>query len=249
MKTSNLIFGLCFMASSTFGQINLENSYTSDCLLDSPIAFNVESGTKFYNLSSSENKVKIYNSSHTLEKSISLSITTGFSLEKIYLPCDKLFNSDSKIEFIAVVRSDTETKMILFDEDGANLKDFGSRWEAYYIKTMDNTFKLITISGDKSTPTYDVYSLPGVLSETQQILLNKKELKAFPNPVSDELKVNNILKNGENSLLEIFNESGIKVLQKNISSNEDIIRIDVSSLKAGLYIYKINNSTDKFIKR
>ena len=142
MKTKNLIIGLCFTASSAFSQINLENSYTTDCYIDNAMAFNVESGTKFYNLKSSENRVMIYSKSHVLEKDITLTIASGFYLQKIILPCDKLFNTDSKIEFLAVFRSDSESdieiKMILFNEDGSNLKDFGNRWDAFAIKTSDN---------------------------------------------------------------------------------------------------------------
>jgi hypothetical protein len=80
-----------------------------------------------------------------------------------------------------------------------------------------------------------------------QVITNK-ELKIYPNPVSDELQIQNA---DQNSTIEIFNLSGKLVLTKKFDVDNNTL--NVGSLKAGMYILKASESNRtllvKFIKK
>lgn len=251
MKVKSLILALILCASTAFAQINLENTYSTDGDDAVYFSFAIENEYFFYTLNASESVVKIYNSSHVLYKTITLPIDAGYTLEKIYLPTDKLFNLDSKIEFIALFSGETDSKMILFNEDGTNLKDFGAdRWSAYSVKVSSNMFKLITVASSKMSPfSYDVYSLPGTLTELQESILKSQYVMAFPNPAKDIITISNISQNKSFSIIEIFDENANLVQQIELNPNQSNVNIDISSFKRGLYLYKTNNTSGKFIKQ
>ncbi|CAN1562010.1 Secretion system C-terminal sorting domain [Flavobacteriaceae bacterium] len=240
------------ISSLSFGQITLEHTYTTEGFNNYPksYAFHTDNGLFYYTINSLENKVLIYNPSHILFKTANLNVGIGYTINTIYLATDKLFNSNSKIEFIVVSRNGTpnSSKMTLFDEDGANLFEFGDRWEANFIKNSDTSFKLI-VSTDKDSPNnYDIYSLPGTLSIIQQQTFNKNQFFGYPNPASNKITIINNLKEGENGLLEIFDINGKRIMEKNVLGNETEINLDVANFENGVYIYKLNGKTNRFIK-
>lgn len=117
------------------------------------------------------------------------------------------------------------------------------------IKTADNIYKLITFTqNDSDIVDYDVYSLPGT---TLDVVENSfaNESFSFPNPSSSRMAIKTSLVKGESSMLEVFDISGKKVIEKNVTSDNGQIDLDVSSLSGGMYIYKIKNQTNKFIKK
>jgi hypothetical protein len=72
---------------------------------------------------------------------------------------------------------------------------------------------------------------------------------AYPNPARDELTVQ-LLKAGTG--LSIYNISGALVLYRSLSPTDKIVRLNVSVLKPGMYILKLNSSSNtgqyKFLK-
>ncbi|ATN07351.1 hypothetical protein CRN76_19115 [Chryseobacterium indologenes] len=80
---------------------------------------------------------------------------------------------------------------------------------------------------------------------TQEIQLDNK-LSAYPNPTNKTLNIMNP-KNGANKVL-VYDASGKLVINKSFSFNEDKIAIDVETLTKGVYIYKIDELSSKFIK-
>jgi PKD repeat protein len=79
-------------------------------------------------------------------------------------------------------------------------------------------------------------------------IAESKELQLYPNPVSDELF---ILNADQNSTVEVYNLSGKLVLTRKLETDNNLL--NVSTLKAGLYILKANGnqrtSLVKFIKK
>ena len=80
---------------------------------------------------------------------------------------------------------------------------------------------------------------------------NKNELLVYPVPVSDV--INLVLpQNSKSKLIVLYNAFGQIVLQKSISSSEDIITLDVSNLGAGIYTLQVigeQNFVKKIIKK
>ena len=70
----------------------------------------------------------------------------------------------------------------------------------------------------------------------------------FPNPVSNELNISNIR---EKAAISIYDLNGRLLLSKTSGIND--VKIDVSQLKKGIYIIKVNDDhsirTSKMIKQ
>lgn len=249
--TFSLFLGL-FFSITAFAQVTLEHSYTGDGGNDHPkaYAFFTDSGINYYTFDSELNKVYFYNSSHILFKTVDVNVSSDYKLIQIYLVTDKLFYSDNKIEFITnSVNYPLPSKMTLYNEDGTNLYEFGERWQAEIVKNSNIDYKLIVVSSEKFSPIfYDVYTLTGTLSESQQGNLAKTNFYSFPNPTSNKISFTTDTVNGNSTKLEIFDNSGKRVFEKNMTVNDNKIEIDVTELASGIYIYKLDGRSNKFIK-
>lgn len=244
---------VCIVSSVAFGQITLEHAYTTDGYNNSvkTYGFHTDSGLYYYTMNETQGKVLIYDSSHNLYKSVTLNLGADFRIRAVYLATDKLFNTNANIEFIVVSDSNSSflNKMTLFDEDGANLFEFGDRWDAACFKNSDTNYKLITATEKDSPNLYEVYNLPGTLSVAQQEMLLGNPFFGFPNPASNSIAIVNSLPNGENDKLEVFDNNGKKVIEKNVTGNNAEIYLDIENLNSGVYIYKLNGQTNRFIKK
>ncbi|PXY44294.1 T9SS type A sorting domain-containing protein [Flavobacterium hydrophilum] len=249
------ITALLLMSSVSFSQVTFEQSYTiaQDEGGDQTYFFNTETGS--YHYAFDENNVlKIYTDSHTVFATINLPVDAGYSVNNLYLFSDKLFNSDNLIEFLLVTSSNSSGtyKMRLLNQNGTVLQELGDKNEALIVKTVSNNYKLITEKGYSVSNSYftakDVYALTGTLGTNQANMLSKKSI-AYPNPVKDILNVTNPSNKTENTDIKIYSTTGKLVLEKNISNEkEDFIKLDVSALQSGVYVYRINELNSKFIK-
>jgi Secretion system C-terminal sorting domain len=256
-----IILGLIAIISNlSFGQVTLEHSYNTSSQGFGErysFAFNTESGLNHFTYEQSTKTFKIYNESHSLTNTFVAQIPSnyeiysdGFSFYGV-LATDKLFNTNNSIEFlIALVNTTTwEYKFILMDDSGVILQEFNDRSKFGGIyKTSTGNYKFILKKVTANSSIVDVYSLPGTLSVNQQQLLGNN-FKSYPNPTENVINISNNLSNGENSTLEIFNINGQKVMQETVSGNQGEINLDVTDLNEGVYIYKLNGQSNRFVKK
>lgn len=78
---------------------------------------------------------------------------------------------------------------------------------------------------------------------TQEIGANEKNMKLYPNPSSDFIRIQSVSKSLS---VKIYNLSGQTVLSGTYKSDENI---DVSKLEKGVYLVQANGVTIKFIKK
>lgn len=239
------------ITSLTFGQVTLEHSYTSEMGYDGNNVFYTQNGISYYTFNTTTNAISFYNSTHTLITTTNIPTDANYQPNGIFLITDKLFNSDNSIEFILLSQNTNYPangldywKMTLYNDAGTVIQQFGNKTVASVKKGNADTYKLVV----SSPGVYDVYSLTGTLTVQQQTLLNKSSF-AFPNPTSDNITISSKLSNGETATLEVFSINGTKVVEKEITGNDTGINVDVSNLSSGVYIYKINGETNKFIKK
>ena len=90
----------------------------------------------------------------------------------------------------------------------------------------------------------DAFKDLGIQNVEDNNFLKNENFKIIPNPTKKFLKIE--LNSQDDHLLLIFNIIGEKLIE--ISNYKDMQKIDVSKLKNGIYIIKINNSEHKFIK-
>lgn len=229
----------------------LENTYSTDYYGKGiNYSFIINDELNFYTLDRATNKIRFYDSSHNLTKTITINIQSGWDIRYIYLITDKLFNTDSKLEFLVESRqpNDAYTDLTVFNEDGVEGITFEIVDDFKLIKTPDNTYKLITFSQipvNNGKYEYKVYALDGTLDANQEDLLSKSIIQ-YPNPTSNKLHLKNIKITESQNLLKVFTINGKEVIEKKLNQNETYI--DVSNLSNGVYYYKIGNYTNKFVK-
>lgn len=255
-----IIFGIIAtvsISSFSFAQATLEHSYqTTKFQSDETNAFLTDTGLKYYTLNNSTGTLLIYDDLHSLIKTVNIPIPGGYSLNYLYIITDKLFNTDPLIEFIISFTNNNADDPFIFtliNENGTILQQFGDKIKAYVVKGTNNSFKLITVSNVPSQNNgfydYDIYSLPGTTLNILQNELPENYFFGFPNPAEYKIAITNNLQNGENGTLEVFDENGKKVIKKNVIGGNSEINLDVTELSNGVYIYKLNGQTNRFIKK
>lgn len=79
---------------------------------------------------------------------------------------------------------------------------------------------------------------------------NKLQISnAYPNPANNDFTVEYKIKNAQTANIEILNILGSKVLVQEISTNDNRIKLDISTLKAGVYFYNIIVDGNKEISK
>lgn len=148
-----------------FSQIVLEHSFVENDLESGQggFPFNTEDGLQFYYLNGSD--LNIYKSDYSIYKTLELKPLDGFKNVGIMMISDKLFNLDSKIEFLAIHYSETKYQMNLMDEDGQILKEFGDYMTCFTVEHQGDTKVILRKqnfdSSGKSSLQDDIYDVPG----------------------------------------------------------------------------------------
>lgn len=258
-----IIFGLIATASISnlsFGQATLENTYTTkDVNYQQSNAFKTDAGLNYYTVEGT-NVMKIYNSTHNLTNTITIPIDSGYELNGIFGASDKLFNTDALTEFLVFTLIENASgrtyKLTLINQNGTILQQLGNRGDAQIIKGTTGNYKLITIKSlfdtvpNSANNLYDVWSLPGTSLGTVLLNKNASSFLGFPNPTENQITITNNLENGQSGTLEIFDVNGKKVIQRNVIGEENgKINLDTTELSNGIYIYKLNGQTNRFIKK
>lgn len=164
-----LLIGLSFNACH--GQITLEKTFSDSEFVVSQSGYFGPNPSTEYLITFDENNqsLNFYDSDYRLYKSVTNFFDgNAISCMPTYLSRN-LFNSDNKLEFIALTSNKDGVNTIkLINEDGRIIKDFGSAASAYCIK-IKNKIKLLVnkveISYDPTNPgatyTSELYSVPG----------------------------------------------------------------------------------------
>lgn len=236
------------ISNFSFGQVTLEHSYSNPSSISTDdlfFTFNSATGINYYTFNTTTNIIQVYNENHILTNTFTVPNTAGYIPVNVMVT-DKLFNNDNAFEFLITLSNYPNDKMILVNDSGTQIQEFINRSFAKIVKNNTGAYKLIV--KNTAANIVDIYSLPGTLSANQQNLVSNK-IVAYPNPTNDVINITNKYSNSTNNLLEVFNIKGQKVIEQNISNNINVISLDVSDLSSGVYIYKLNGETNKFIKK
>lgn len=257
-----LLFSSAIIATNfAFGQITLEHSFNTS----EQITAYSKDETIYISFIPTDNKLNIYNADFSLRKTVNIPMPANYEYiwangEGEFSVSKHVFNTDDKYEFLVTITySDVNlksfSKLLLINEDGQLLKDFhpnageinyrGYSQIFHDISNNKNKFIVNNVIAEGYKEQYDVYSLPTSELTTKEIKFQSK-LQAFPIPTNKILNVINP-QNGVNKI-EVFDTTGKLVLNKNISTSENKILLDVENLPNGVYFYKIGNLTSKFIK-
>ena len=215
-------------------------------------------GYKYYLMDVPNAQCRIYNTDHSLYKTINCAVPGGCYLYDIKFLSEKLFDSDAGIELLYTyykyypTSEHYEYDSKIINEDGSQQVFIDGSLYNYIHKTDENTFKLFSYCYDFSVfpekVWTDIYSLPGTpvvsavfTQQSPEILLN-----AFPNPATQSLKVAYTLPEKVNqATLHLIDNSGKQVGQFLVDNHTDHLQLDVSHYQSGVYHYFIRYGNTK----
>jgi hypothetical protein len=250
-KTILLIAAILSFALTTKSQITLENIYSKGY---ATLANLTTGGYKYYVLDKSANQIIVYNTNHSIFKTINITPPSGTYMYSYpsYLS-DNLFSTDNLIEFgITYYNTNPpfDSRTIIYNELNTVLLTLNNT-ESYQILNISGNFKLhrYASSNDSSS----VYSLPGTLpcdacggptGLVENGNNNNSLPNAYPNPTKDELtipyKFNGKDKNG---IIFMYDVNGKLIKEYKVDSTFDSLIIETGEFSAGTYFYKLVTSS------
>ena len=215
-------------------------------------------GYKYYLMDVPAGQCRIYNTDHSLFRTINCNIPNGFYLSDIKFISEKTFDADAGIELLCTyymynsAKSYYEYNSKIINDDGSALVTIDGSLYNYINKTGENAYKLFSYCYDYSvTPEKvwtNIYSLPGSPAVSAFSIKNDPDilLNAFPNPASQSLKVAYVLPENINlATLHLIDNSGKQVEQFEVDSHTDHLMLDVSRYQSGVYHYFIEYGNTK----
>ena len=161
-----------------FGQINLEHTYFESNVQRINLEY---SGEKYYEFKNSTNELLLYNSDHSLWKTIVLPVSGSnqFTPTRIFNVSETLVNSDNNVEVIFSYYNNTttgyETKII--SENQTIITTITDSFWVHIDKIEGLSSKLITLSNSSSNPLSKVYSFPNIILESTSNLGQIRRIK------------------------------------------------------------------------
>lgn len=251
MKKILFILGILFIGISSKGQITLEHTYTFSGTF-TQLAI---SGDKFFVMDVGLSQCRIYNTNHSLWKTINLSVPANNYLYDIQYISENLFTTDNSLCLVYTYYSYDATNLYytyttkVVKENGTVLLTLPG-CQYYYATTLtDGHTKFITYSYDYSVSPYtvatSVFDIPGtlVLSMSEKDdTESPTQLKAFPNPVSNRLTIMYDLPFGiESAILTVTDLQGRMISNYPVQGNTNRLDLQVSQLPDGVYFYTIHS--------
>lgn len=252
MKQHVLIMAI--MAQSLFlaGQITLESTYNHSGTFTKL----AQSGYKFYLMDVASNQCRIYNTNHTLWKTINLAVPANNYLYDIRYISENLFTTDNNLclayiyyNYNASGQYYSYTAKVI-RENGTELLSIPGCQYLYAHSVGTAGTKLVAYSYNYSVSPYTiqtlVYNLPGQLvSVSDSDIFNEEALlNAFPNPANDFINIYYELPDGISNAEMLIHDIGGNVLRKfDIGNQSENIMISTGSFPKGFYLYAINSGS------
>ena len=247
-KTVTAIVVFLMMSNFSFAQINLETSYDYSATYTNL----ANSGYKIYVMDVGNNQCRIYNTDHSLWKTINLNIPANNYLYDIKYVSEGLFTNDNTLSlaYIYYYYDDvnqyyTYTAKVI-TESGTELLTIPGCQYLYAINIPDEGTKMVTYSYDYSIVFYTVetnfYDLPGELvSGTEGLMTQELGIKnAFPNPATDFSIIPYELPDGTaEGEIQILDMQGKIVQTFKVDNQFDHLRISTGQFPRGTYLYRL----------
>jgi hypothetical protein len=254
MKTTVFFILFFFLFAGLNAQVTLDKKYdysTSMVKLETL-------GYKYYLMDVPLGQCRIYNTDHSLFKTINCNIPSGFYLYDIKFISEKVFDSDAGIELLCTYYKYNSSKVYyeydskIINEDGSALVTIDGSLYNYINNTGETEYKLFSYCYDFSVSPEkvwtNIYSLPGSPAVSAKMIKNEPDilLNAFPNPADQSLKVAYMLpENINQATLHLIDISGKQVEQFEVDNHTDHLMLDVSRYQSGIYHYFIEYGNTK----
>jgi hypothetical protein len=209
------------------------------------------SGNKFYVMDVANSQCRIYNTDHTLWKTINLSVPANHYLYDIKYVSENLFAIDNSLALCYTYYTYDEvnqyytytTKVV--KENGTELLSIPGGQYAYAFSLSGEGTKFMVYAYDYSIFPYTVktllYELPGEVyssnADQENHLLSRG---AHPNPAKEFTIIPYQLPKGENrGLIVVSNVQGLEIASYPVEENMGNVHVHTAQLPAGIYFYNI----------
>jgi hypothetical protein len=267
---TSLIAATLGLTQNTKAQITLAHTFDGNAVYSAIEDWIVIPIVNYYvelKIESEQTQVKLYADDFSLYKTISITPPEGFKNGNVFGFSKNIFTDDDKVAFMIRYNKYVDGLMyetiILYDENGATLKDFGMAeymWGQIYI-TSDNKFRFSVMKYILTNPEAETwedriyeskteaYSLPGTISTTNAKLvpMSQSLQPPYPNPSNTTITLPYKLQSGETSVMRILNTNGQVMETKRIGSDFEQIQLNVSNYRKGMYIYEVNGVSNRFV--
>jgi hypothetical protein len=242
---------MVIMAQSLFlvGQITLESTYNHSGTYTNL----AQSGYKFYVMDVAANQCRIYNTNHTLWKTINLTVPANNYLYDIRYVSENVFTTDNNLCLAYIYYNYNSTNQYytytakVIRENGTELLSIPGCQYLYAYSLGTAGTKLVAYSYNYSVTPYTiqtlVYNLPGQLVSVSdsEPLHEETRLLAFPNPANDFINIYYELPDGiATAEILIHDIEGNVIRTFEIGNQSENIIIPTASFPKGFYLYAIN---------
>lgn len=215
-------------------------------------------GERYVKINRCGKHIKLYDLSHSLVKTISLATLpldgSPGSIGTVLYLSEKLFNNDSKIEFMYVMTSTTYSTMIydedanlLFSEPGAPMVMLNvPQQQCPIYNTSAGTKMILTYQSGQAK----VFGLGGTLSigiqNANGALENEQGFAVsnpMPNPSYNQTKINYVLPQGVTEADVVLYDMQSKEIKRfKVDNTFDNLLISTQDISAGTYFYQLQTS-------
>ena len=247
-----LLVVLLFTAYIADSQVNPEQSYPGSAA----VAQLELDGYKYYVTDAVGNKCLIYNTDHTLWKTIDIPVPPNNFIADISFVSQHLFNENDNIEMLVIFAEYITSgefpyyvyKTSVIGETGGSLMDVAGGGYAFIEDSGDDNYKLFVYVYDfanSSLPvSTEIFDIPGSpLSNSEKSFSNPEDPgNPFPNPAGSYVNIPYRLDNrDETGVLILMDAGGREIRSYKIGKDFNSIRILTSGLGKGIYFYKIQS--------
>lgn len=228
------------------GQITLDHTYSGWA----SVANLSVSGYKYHVLDTQAKTLKLYNTDHSLWKTVNLSVPAGYTLmTNVYNVSENLFSLDNKVGFsysyYITTPSYTVETMVVNENGTALLTIPGANYAYAYDAGGEAKLLAYIANSANSTYTTKVYNLPGTLISGFSPETADRQFP-FPNPAGEFITIPYSAEMvGLQGEVLIYNLSGALVKSYVVDNTFDQLMIPADNLVSGTYLYKIRNSTSE----
>jgi hypothetical protein len=252
MKKTKLLLALLIVTVISHAQIVNEHDYTGSTTLVKL----ANSGQKYYTMDWANNQCQIYNTDHSLWKTISLQVPAGMYLYDITHVSETLFNLDEKVE-LAYVYYAYDSALFYYtyatriiNEEGVELRAIpGASYSEIQSVTGSGT-KLLAWVYDYSVIPYTVhtlvYSIPGQGASDGfgHTVKTNKAASAYPNPAHATVTIPYILPEGtETGEISLADGDGKTLRTYAVGKGFTNLQISTAGWPRGIYYYRIKAGT------
>lgn len=240
-----LLFAFLQIPVFVFSQIQLEQTYSHSGTFTKLS----NSGFKFYIMDVGQNQCRIYNTDHTLWKTINLSVPTNQYLYDIQYVSENLFTLDNSICLVYTYYAYDETNLYytyttrVIKENGTLLREIPG-CQYYYVTDIEQSgSEFVTYSYDYSIFPYTietaVFTIPGELVVTIQPSLSTtgQFMNLAPNPATDFITIS-LDQSGkvQSDKVILTDIQGNTIRTIRIEDKRETLTIPLNGLARGMYI-------------